>query len=159
MLQLPHSQGCLVCGRSNPHGLRLDLFVDPDKGVVRADFVPAKHHAGFDELVHGGLIAAVLDEAMTWSATWWQRRFCLCGEFSVRFRHPVSLGEKYRIEAQVDYSRPKLIEASAKLLETSGSPAVTAQGKYLPMELDRHRRALQTLVEDPATAAALSLLK
>src|SRR5262249_55471282 len=112
MLQLPHARDCIVCGRHNPHGLKLDLFVDPDRSIVRAEWTPESHHAGFDEIVHGGIVSAVLDEAMTWSATWWGKRFCFCGELTTRFRKQVRPGQSYRIEAQVEFSRPKLIETS-----------------------------------------------
>ena len=40
LLQLPHTAGCLVCGRDNPHGLRLDLHVEPATGAVRVEFTP-----------------------------------------------------------------------------------------------------------------------
>src|SRR5439155_7491165 len=109
------------------------------------------HHAGFDNITHGGAVAAVMDEAMTWAATWWGRRFCFCGEFTVRFRKPIIPSRTYRVEAIVEFSRPKLIETSAKLLEPSGVPAATAQGKYLPMPVDEHRRFIATMVESPMT--------
>jgi len=158
LLQLPHSKDCLVCGRQNPHGIKLDLFVDPDRSIVTADFVPASHHAGFDEIVHGGAVAAVLDEAMTWAATWWGRRFCFCGELTTRFRKPVTPGRTYRVEAIVEFSRPKLIETSAKLLEPSGAPAATSSGKYVPMSVEEHRRFIGTMIPSSPTAAALTLL-
>src|SRR4051812_47048583 len=60
-LQLPHSAHCLVCGRDNPQGLKLDLFVDPDTGIVRSEFLPTQNHTGFAGVVHGGAIATVLD--------------------------------------------------------------------------------------------------
>src|SRR5690242_7987919 len=37
-LQLPHTPGCLVCGRNNDFGLKLSLFVEPSTGVVSVDF-------------------------------------------------------------------------------------------------------------------------
>ena len=149
----------MICGLRNPQGLKLDLFVDPDRSIVTASFTPTELHGGFDNIVHGGMITAVLDEAMTWSATWWGRRFCFCGELTVRFRKPVRPGQTYRIEAQVDFSRPKLIETSAKLMEPSGGPAATASGKYLPMSPEDHARFVATLVEDPTTAESLDLLR
>src|SRR5687767_8880829 len=36
-IELPHTAGCLVCGRQNPHGLRLSLHVDPGSGVVTVE--------------------------------------------------------------------------------------------------------------------------
>src|SRR5688572_23224534 len=82
-LQLPHTANCMVCGRDNPHGLHLDLFVMPANGLVMADFVPLRHHGGFEGYAHGGILSTLMDEAMTWAATWNIKRFCMCGELNV----------------------------------------------------------------------------
>ena len=70
LLELPHTRGCMVCGRGNPLGLGLSLFVDPASGVVRVNYTPAGPHIGFEGVVHGGVLATVIDEAMVWAATW-----------------------------------------------------------------------------------------
>ena len=69
-LELPHTSGCLVCGRDNPHGLHLSSFVDPETGVVTTTFTPAPHHIGFESVIHGGVLATVVDELMVWAAIW-----------------------------------------------------------------------------------------
>ena len=56
-------------------------------------------HIGFEGVVHGGMIATVIDEAMVWAATWAGKRFCVCGEMSVRFRRPSVVGEELHLEA------------------------------------------------------------
>ena len=63
------------------------------------------------------------------------------------------------ITAGVEYSRPRLIETSAKVTNEAGALLAFAQGKYVPMDMDRHREMVATLVEEPATAAALAALK
>src|SRR3954471_25071934 len=40
LLELPHTQGCMVCGPANALGLHLSLFVDPATGIVHVDFSP-----------------------------------------------------------------------------------------------------------------------
>lgn len=159
MLELPHSPGCLVCGRNNPHGLKLYLHVDEQTGHVRVDFIPRQEHVGFEGMIHGGVLATVLDEAMVWAATWRGRRFCVCGELTVRFRQSVHVGQSLIVMAQVDYSRPKLIETTGKILDTSNSLIATANGKYIPVAPDQHKAFVTTLIEEDATAAALNVLK
>ena len=60
-MELPHTAGCLVCGRQNPHGLGLSLHVDEGSGVVSVEFAPRPEHIGFEGIVHGGVLATVLD--------------------------------------------------------------------------------------------------
>src|SRR4051812_42310858 len=83
LLELPHTEGCLVCGKKNAFGMKLNLFVDPSSGIVVVDFSPRPEHIGFTGVAHGGMLATVIDEAMVWAATWSMKRFCLCGELSV----------------------------------------------------------------------------
>src|SRR4051794_34530703 len=108
-LELPHSLNCLVCGRDNPHGLKLHLLVDDATGEVRCHFTPKAEHVGFEGIVHGGALATVVDEAMVWAATWRGRRFCVCGELTVRYRQPAVVGQTIIIAAKVEFSRFKLI--------------------------------------------------
>src|SRR5438132_779065 len=103
LLELPHTSGCLVCGRDNQFGLHLSLFVDPGTGIVSVNFAARREHIGFEGIVHGGLIATVLDEAMVWAATWNIKRFCVCGEISVRFRRSAQVGEPMHVEARVEF--------------------------------------------------------
>ena len=156
--QLPHTANCVVCGRTNPHGLRLDLFVLPETGLVIAEFVPQPHHVGFESLVHGGVLATVLDEAMTWAATWVGKRFCVCGEMSLRLRQGVRVGERLRIEALVDYHRHKLVEPSAKLFDEYHKLLATASGRYVPVSPEQHGDFVKTFIDAPQTRAAADAL-
>lgn len=156
-LQLPHTQGCLVCGRDNPHGLKLDFFVS-DANVVTAKFVPAIHHCGFEGIVHGGMLATVLDETMTWSATWSIKRFCLCAEMTIRLRQSASAESPLFIESRPSSIRSKLIEVHAEIRNAHRTIVATSSGKYVPLSLERHARFVKTIVEDPCTRAAGAML-
>lgn len=158
MIELPHTNGCLVCGRENPQGLKLSLQVDPDSGLVTTNFTPTAHHIGFEGIIHGGVIATVLDEAMVWAATWKGRRFCVCGELTVRFRNAVRPGDQLRIEAVVEFSRPKLIECAGKVFDAAGKLLATGSGKYVPMTIEQHKQVTNTLVDEPATAQTATFL-
>jgi acyl-coenzyme A thioesterase PaaI-like protein len=158
LLELPHTRGCFVCDRDNPHGLRLTSFVDPVTGRVSIDFVPKRELSGFDNVVHGGLTSTVVDEAMTWAATWRARKFCVCGELTVRFRSQVKPGEQYHVEALVDFSRPTMVETSAKVMDARGRLVVTASAKYMVMSLAEHEAAVGMLRREPQTDEATRLL-
>jgi acyl-coenzyme A thioesterase PaaI-like protein len=157
-LELPRTNGCLGCGPGNPYGLKLNLRVDPDTGIVSVPFSPAPEHIGFEGIVHGGLLATVLDEAMVWAATWSGKRFCVCGELSVRFRSSATVGAKLMVEARVEFSRPKLIQAAATVRTPSGGVIAAGEGKYIPMAQDQSERMMRTLILDPTTHEAHALL-
>ena len=52
-------QRCFVCGQRNPFGLHLVFRREHD--TVVADFQPREEHQGFPGVIHGGIVAAVLD--------------------------------------------------------------------------------------------------
>jgi uncharacterized protein (TIGR00369 family) len=154
MLELPHTLGCLVCGRDNPLGLHLSLHVDPSSGIIRTTYLPLPAHIGFVDIIHGGVLATVLDEAMVWAATWSSKRFCVCGEMTVRFRKPGRVGEPLRCETRVTASRARLITTEGDIRDAAGEIVATASGKYVPRPVDQNAEILKTLISEPATAEA-----
>ena len=164
-MELPHTAGCLVCGRQNVHGLGLSLHVDERTGVVWTEFSPRPEHIGFEGVIHGGVLATVLDEAMVWAATWAGKRFCVAGEMSVRFRRSAAVGQALRCEARVEAAgkrpgTPRLIHAAGTITEVDGGALVAeATGKYVPVPPERNKVVVATLVDEAQTAAAAARLK
>jgi len=154
LLELPHTPGCLVCGPDNPHGLHLSLHVNPDTGIVHTTFTPNQQHIGFQSIPHGGILATILDEAMVWAATWQAKRFCLCAQLTVRFRHPAQLGTPLKIEARLTSFRPRLLQTESTITNDTNQLIATATGKYIPMPPNRHAAFVATLIPNPATARA-----
>jgi uncharacterized protein (TIGR00369 family) len=62
MRKQPSSRMCFVCGRQNPLGLKLEFEEDAGSGQVRADLTVPETFQGYPGVVHGGIVAAVLDE-------------------------------------------------------------------------------------------------
>ncbi len=157
-IELPHTSGCVVCGPSNPHGLHLSSHVDVETGSVRTTFTPAAHHVGFDDLVHGGVLATVMDEVMVWAAIWACRRACVAGEFGVRFRQKATPGRPLVVSARVTRSRGKLHEVDATVVDVHGSPVVTGSGKYLSGSAEETADFLRTVLPSESTRRAVELL-
>jgi uncharacterized protein (TIGR00369 family) len=158
-MRIPRTSGCIVCGRDNQHGLRLNLSVDETTGVVSVPFTPRPEHIGFIGIVHGGVISTVIDEAMVWAATWAGRRFCVCGELTVRFKSSARVGQTVRVLAKVDSSRPRLIVTSAEVVDEQGNLIATGSGKYVPLSPEQNREFVGTLVDEPETAQAAEELR
>jgi uncharacterized protein (TIGR00369 family) len=151
MLELPHTNGCLVCGRTNPHGLKMSLHVDPATGHVHSQLATRNEHVGFDGIIHGGILATIIDEAMVWCATWQGKRFCVAAEMNVRFVRPVSPGMTIRVKAKIDSARPRLVTTSCAVTSESGEIVCTGAGKYMPVTPQQHAEFVQTMVPETAT--------
>jgi uncharacterized protein (TIGR00369 family) len=133
MKELPHTHSCFVCGESNPLGFHLRS--ETDGRAVQARFVFGTGHVGFKQTVHGGLIATLLDEIMTWACAVQTKRFGYCAELSVRFIRPAHPGQPVLATAEmVANRRGRLFEAKAQLRNESGTVLASATGKYLPLD-------------------------
>jgi acyl-coenzyme A thioesterase PaaI-like protein len=53
---------CFVCGRENPLGLRMEFVEDHSALEVRANLVVPDEFQSYPGVVHGGIVAAMLDE-------------------------------------------------------------------------------------------------
>src|SRR5438874_5875728 len=137
-MELTHTHGGVVNGLSNPHGLKMRLHVNTETGEISAIFTPRDEHIRFEGIVHGGLLATILDEAMVWAATWQNKRFCVSGEMNIRFRRSANVGRELRVQARVEAARSRLIETVGEILDASGAVVAEASGKYIPVPEDRH---------------------
>lgn len=123
---------CLLCGESNPWSLR--LFFRPDEDdVASAQFQADSRLQGYEGILHGGMIAALLDSAMT-HCLFHQGVRALTGDLRVRFRKPVSCDAALTIRAWVVTSRPPLYRLRAELLH-EGNLMAWGEARFL------HQRA------------------
>lgn len=114
---------CFVCGQDNPIGLKLRF--EPAGGGVRAEFTPSELHAGYEGLVHGGILAALIDDAL--ANIWFVRgQEAVTVKIEVRFRREAKPGERLIVTAEPTGAKSGLETARATVARTDG--VVIAEG-------------------------------
>jgi uncharacterized protein (TIGR00369 family) len=114
---------CFVCGQDNPIGLKLK-FARAGEGI-RAEFTPSELHAGYEGLVHGGILAALIDDAM--ANIWFTRgREAVTAKIEVRFRREARPGDPLVVTAEPAGSKGSLQKARATVARPDG--VVIAEG-------------------------------
>jgi acyl-coenzyme A thioesterase PaaI-like protein len=147
MKELPHTHSCFVCGESNPLGLKLRF--ETDGRIVQARFHPRPEHMGFKKVVHGGLIATVLDEIMVWACAVQTRQFAFCAELNVRFLNPLTPGDTVLVTGELAANRKgRIFEAKAAARNSQGQKFAEATGKYLPVKTADVSEMLTDVVGD-----------
>ena len=86
-------------------------FEDTGSEAV-CDFEVPERYQSWRGMVHGGLVALMLDEAVGW-AGWHSGHPGVTGRLEVRYRIPLELGERVRVVGRVDRVRRTLVYASA----------------------------------------------
>lgn len=133
MKVLPHTRSCFVCGESNAIGMNLRF--ETDGRIVQTRFTPRPEHVGFKKVVHGGIIATLLDEIMVWACAVQTKRFAYCAELTARFLNPLRPGEETVATGElIANRREKIFEAKAEIKDSAGRLLATATGKYLPVK-------------------------
>ena len=127
-------QRCFVCGQRNPFGLHL-VFRLEEESIV-ADFQPREEHQGFPGVIHGGIVAALLDEALgRTSLLGNNQEWTMTGRLEVRYRHYVPYGPLLRVRARLGTERRRMMQASGVLTLADDESVVLAeaQGTFLPL--------------------------
>jgi uncharacterized protein (TIGR00369 family) len=119
---------CFVCGEKNPHGLYLKFSIH--QGKASAEFLPQKTHQGYKDMVHGGIISTLIDEAMV-KAALMQGMPAVTAEITVRFKNPLMVGEKAVVEASIIKMNKKIIETSAIVKKSDNTIVAEGHAKLL----------------------------
>lgn len=125
-------QGCFGCGWRNMAGLRLVFHTEGEEVVT--EFTPDARFQGFPGVVHGGILATLLDETLSRTATA-EGRWMMTGRLEIRYRRAAPVGRPYRISARALSSRRRMIQARGeiRLADEPETIIAEAEGTFLPI--------------------------
>jgi uncharacterized protein (TIGR00369 family) len=121
-------QHCFVCGKENPIGLKIEFHENTLKNEVEAAVVFPPQLQGWQNTVHGGLLATVLDETMIKAAAAAGIK-CVTAEINVKYKKPAFTGTTYRVYGKMLEARGRIISAESRICDTSGQIYALATGK------------------------------
>jgi acyl-coenzyme A thioesterase PaaI-like protein len=125
---------CFGCGVRNPHGLKLDFHIEGQRSV--AEFQPRAEHQGYPGLVHGGLIATALDEAMGW-AMYTLGVWAVTGKMEVKYRQPLPLDSKVTVSGEVIRNRGRWLEVRGEVRGAGGKLIAESHGLFMRLPQER----------------------
>jgi uncharacterized protein (TIGR00369 family) len=120
---------CIGCGPSAPHGLHMRFTINPDKSVESTVSVPAGFQ-GWRDVVHGGVVALLLDEAMAYAAGA-AGEIGMTADLKLRFRKSVPVGEPVTVRARVVWRRRTVLGIAASIHGPSGTLLASAEGSFV----------------------------
>jgi uncharacterized protein (TIGR00369 family) len=115
---------CFVCGDKNPGGLRLSFDVDKEKKTLKTTFVGSPVYQGYDGILHGGIISALLDEAMA-KLSYELGYGTVTASLEVRFKHPSPILERLHVFGEITEVTSRLVRASARVVDEKGTILAT----------------------------------
>jgi len=121
------SANCFVCGVQNPSGLHMH-FYNIGPGEVEADYTVSETYNGYPGIVHGGIIASMLDETM--GRVFMEgdpTRFMVTAELKIRYRLPVPVNTPLRIAGHRVKDSGRVGQATGEILDRDGQVLVTGE--------------------------------
>ena len=135
---------CTACGRTGADRLGIRFLVRGD-GTVVGQFDSRECHQGYDGYLHGGVIATLLDSAMT-NCLFAHGRVALTGDLRVRFLKPVTMSNSVMVSARLAESLPPLFYMEADVRQ-DGDIMARGIAKFMEMSMSEAGRAPMTIVE------------
>ena len=129
-------RNCFACGSSNGEGLGLKFHHEGD-GSVWGDFFADPKFEGYLGIIHGGIVATLLDSAMT-HCLLMKNIPALTGRLSVKYSTPIQTGAAVRLEAKIVNQIHGVFILEGKAL-VDGKRVASAEAKYRSMKRDVHR--------------------
>ena len=122
----PNSNHCFVCGLENPSGLKLS-FYDNGLDEVSCTYTISEEFQGYPGIAHGGVIAAILDEAagrtVLISDT---ANFMMTAHLDIKYRAPVPVGQPLHIVGPLIKNKGRIAQTEAEIYLPDGTLAVQA---------------------------------
>ncbi len=117
-------------GKVNPKSMGIE-YSECENGV-EAFFTPKPEHISYFGVVHGGLMAAILDDAMA---------FCInnqgikayTAKKEIRYIKPLEVKVKYIVSAGIIKTRKKFIITSGKIVDNKGRIFIKSDAIFIPV--------------------------
>jgi len=116
----PNSRNCFACGVENPVGMKLK-FYETAPGEVTVEHIVPDEYQGYPGVVHGGVVAAILDEVAGRSQMVGNPpRFMFTAKLEIRYRQNVPTNEPIRIIGRAGKVKNRTATATAQLFGPDG---------------------------------------
>jgi acyl-coenzyme A thioesterase PaaI-like protein len=126
-MKQPNSNHCFVCGRENQYGLHLK-FYEFSPGEVIVDYTVPEQFQGYPGVVHGGVVAAILDEVTGRTQMGGDPpRFMFTARLDIRYRKNVPTGQPLKIIGQAGTSKERIATATGKIFGPNGDILAEAE--------------------------------
>ncbi len=121
---------CWICGEKNPGGLQLRFDLNKNERTMQTSFIPTETYQGYDGIVHGGILSALLDEAMAKLA--FELGYnAITAMLTVRYKSPAKVKEKLMVRGEIIEVNRRLVLAKATIHREDGTLIAEGDSKLV----------------------------
>lgn len=130
---LPVFPNCFVCGQENTKGLNRKFTLYDKKSETK--FTGTEYHLGYENMIHGGIISALLDDAIVWASYASTGLFGVTAELNIRFLKPVPINQEFTIKGEILEDKGKLLIGRGTLEDDNGDIYAAAKARIIPLKM------------------------
>jgi acyl-coenzyme A thioesterase PaaI-like protein len=130
----PDYNDCFGCGKDNPIGLKLSFKWDGK--IARAEFTPESQYQGWPGILHGGIVACLLDEGMGYAAIF-DTGYCLTARMEIKLKKVALVNEPLVIEASVVRKTRKIVHTMGRIKLRDGTTVAEGAGTHFVVNTEQ----------------------
>jgi uncharacterized protein (TIGR00369 family) len=121
---------CFACGKDNPAGMHLKFSLDKERRHFVSQFRLSKRYTGPPGYCHGGIIATILDDAMS-KLNKLRDLIAATSRMTVEYLRPVPLLKTLRVESREISKRGRRLTRVAEILDEKGTVLARSRGVFV----------------------------
>lgn len=131
----PNSSMCFICGMENPVGLKLRIY-QKEPGLIETNYTAPEHFQGYPGILHGGIVATILDEICGRAHMGLSVRFMFTAKLEVKYRKNVPIGKELKIIGKAGRSKGKLALSWAGIYDENDALLAEANATLIDLPHD-----------------------
>jgi uncharacterized protein (TIGR00369 family) len=121
---------CFACGQDNPGGMHLKFFLDAERRHFISQFRLTKRYTGPPGHCHGGIIATILDDAMS-KLNRLRDVIAATSRMEVQYLKPVPLHQRLRVQSTEIAKRGRRLIRVAEISDERGTVLARSRGVFV----------------------------
>src|SRR5713226_5588240 len=127
---------CFACGKDNADGMRLKFAFDRDRKHFVCRFRLGKRYTGPPGYCHGGIIATILDDAMS-KLSKLRDVVAATSQLKIEYLRPVPLHAALQVESRGISKRGRRLIHAAEILDQKGTVLARSRGTFVIIDPKR----------------------
>ena len=143
---------CIVCGVKNKLGLHAS-FYEMDDGKLVCLTTGRQEHQSYPERMHGGVIAALLDETIGRAILIHETIWGVTMNLTTKYRKPVPLDAPIKIVAEITENNARTFKGVAQLFDSTGLLLAESDALYFKVDYSQleHLKDHEHMIPDNVT--------
>ena len=128
---------CFACGVRNPIGIRMQVKYLEDIAAAESILALPKEFQGWQEVIHGGILATLLDEIMM-HAIWHFAGAGVTLGIDVQFRQPLAPAEMILVRGRITETKGRRLKAQGEIIRQADNRLIAnSLGRFLLLPKDK----------------------